>query len=232
MEHGTTKIDGRSRLVYSLYYSPGACSLAPHVALEEIGEPYGLELVSVAHGGTQTPEYRAINPKGRVPALRRVPGRGGGPEGVLTEAPAILAYLARTHPEGGLWPSAAADEARCLEWLNFLSTNVHAVAYGQVWRPERFVDDGGSEPAVVAKGRQNVLDQYAYVEGLLGDGRDWAVPGAYGVVDPFLLVFYRWGNRIGLGMRSLCPAWTRHAERLVERPAVKRALEQEGIGVW
>src|SRR5918998_658321 len=110
--HGTTETDGRSRRVYNLYYSPGACSLAPHVLLEEIGEPYDLELVSVAHGETQTPEYRAINPKGRVPTLRMVAGRGGGAEGVLTEAPAILAYLARTHPEGGLWPSDAAGEAR------------------------------------------------------------------------------------------------------------------------
>lgn len=218
--------------MYNLYYSPGACSLAPHVLLEEIGEPYDLELVSVAHGETQTPEYRAINPKGRVPTLRMVAGRGGGAEGVLTEAPAILAYLARTHPEGGLWPSDAAGEARALEWMNWLASNVHAISYGQIWRPERFVEDEGAEPTVVAKGRQNVLDQYAYIEELLSDGRDWAVPGAYGVVDPFLLVFYRWGNRIGLGMRSLYPGWTLHAERLVERPAVVRTLEQEGIGVW
>lgn len=217
--------------MYCLYYSPGACSLAPHVTLEEVGQPFELELVSAVGEGRKTrmPEYLAVNPKGRVPALRGVPGHSGGADGVLTEAEAILVYLARAHPEAGLLPGEAAGEARCLEWLSFLSTNVHALAYGQVWRPERFVEDEEDRPAVVAKGHRNVREQYAYVEGLLADGREWAVPGGYSIADPYLLVFYLWGNLVGLKMRSLYPAWTRLFERTVGRPAVPRVLEKEGL---
>lgn len=218
--------------MYRLYYSPGACSLAPHIALEEIGEPFELELVSAAgeERKTRTPEYRAINPKGRVPALREVPGRSGGADGVLTEAGAILLYLAREHPEAGLLPQEAAGEARCLEWLSYLSTNVHAISYGQIWRPQRFVGDAEDYPAVVARGHENVREQYAYVEELLADGREWAVPGGYSVVDPYLLVFYLWGARIGLNMScSLFPAWSGLTERIVGRAAVRRVLEKEGL---
>jgi glutathione S-transferase len=217
--------------LYRLYYSPGSCSLAAHVALEEIGEPFELELVPAVGEGrkTETPEYREINPKGRVPALRGVPGHSGGTEGVLTEVVAILLYLARAHPEAGLLPADAAGEARCLEWLSFLSTSVHAMSYGQIWRPGRFVGDEGDRPAVVAKGHRSVREQYAYVEGLLADGRGWAVPGGYSIADPYLLVFYLWGNLVGLKMRSLFPAWTGLTECVVGRSAVRRALEKEGL---
>lgn len=115
-------LEGGSLLVYRLYYSPGSCSLAAHIALEEIGEPFELELVAAVGEGrkTGTPEYLAVNPKGRVPALQGVPGSSGGVDGVLTEAGAILVYLAGTYPAAGLLPDDAAGEARCLEWISFL----------------------------------------------------------------------------------------------------------------
>jgi len=90
-------------LSYCLYYSSGACSMAPHIALEEIGQPFKLELV-VSRGEregamTSTSEWRAINPKGRIPALLGVPGSMGGAPALLTEVPAIMVYLALRHPE-------------------------------------------------------------------------------------------------------------------------------------
>jgi glutathione S-transferase len=226
--------------MYRLFYSPGACSLAPHIVLEEIGEPYELELVSsraVAPGVgegrmTATPAWKALNPKGRVPALSGVPGRIGGAADLLTEAPAILFYLARTHPKAGLLPGDPAGEARCLEWTNWLSGNVHTMSYGQIWRPLRFVGDEKDFPAVRAKGEQNVREQYAYIERLLADGRDWAVPGGYTIVDPYLLVFYQWGGSIGLPMRAAYPNWTRLTERVAARPAVQRVLAQEEVKVF
>src|SRR6202035_167534 len=114
-----------ARMMHRLYYSPGACSMAVHIVLEEIGAPYELELISSSGPRegrmTATPEWRAVNPKGRVPAVSGRPGRIGGGADLLTEAPAILAYLARTNPGAGLLPADPAGEARCLEWLNFLS---------------------------------------------------------------------------------------------------------------
>lgn len=220
--------------MYRLYYSPGACSMAAHIVLEEIGEPYELELISssgVREGKmTATPEYKAINPKGRVPALLGVPGRIGGAENLLTELHAILMYLARTNVSAELLPADSAGEARCIEWMNWLASNVHAMAYGQIWRTQRFVADEKYFPAVRAKGEQTVREQYAYIESLLADGRNWAVPSGYTVVDPYLLVFYYWGQRVGLDMPGYS-AWTHLTKRVVARPAVQRVLANEGIQI-
>jgi glutathione S-transferase len=169
------------------------------------------------------------NPKGRIPALSGVTGRIGGSDDLLTEAHAILFYLARTHPGARLLPADAAGEARAIEWMNWLSGTVHAVSYGQIWRPDRYVADERDYAAVQSKGQQNIRGQYAYIESLLGDGRDWAVPGAYSVVDPYLLVFYEWGARIGLDMKTSYPAWRHLTERTLRRPAVQRVLAKEGI---
>lgn len=216
--------------MYRLSYSPGACSLAPHIALEEIGVPYALDLRSTKNAeGTSAPDYLAINPKARVPALLGVEGRSGGAEGLLTEASAILVYLARAYQEAELLPGGPAGEARCVEWLNWLSESVHGMSLAQLWRPERFVSDPALFPAVIAKGRDNLDEQFRAIEGILADGRGWAVPQGYSVADAFLLVFWRWGGRVGYDMRNSFPAWTAVSERIVARDAVRRALEQEGL---
>jgi glutathione S-transferase len=206
-----------------LFHSPGACSLAPHIVLEELGAPYTLELVSVAEGRTQSPDYLRINPKGRVPAL------AVGDE-LLTEAPAILLYLAM-QAGGALYPADPMQQARALEWFNWLSGTLHTFAFGQLWRAQRFTAEPSQVDGVIAKGRENIAETFAMIEQKLA-GRTWAVGDAYSVVDPYLLVFFRWGNRIGTDMQAQYPAWTAHARRVLERPAVQRALEQEGISVW
>jgi glutathione S-transferase len=208
-----------------LYYSPGACSLAPHIVLEEQGAPYQLELVSIAEGKTRTPEYLAINPKGRVPVLMTEEGE------TLTEVPAICWYLSQQSSHPLLFPHDKLAGARALEWCNWLSGTVHAMAFGQIWRPQRFLSDEKLYPDLQAKGRADVLDHYASIERRLGS-RDWAMGNAYTFVDAYLLVFFRWGNRIGLDMRADYPGWTRHAERVAARAPVQRALQHEGIGIW
>lgn len=218
--------------MHTLYYSPGACSLAPHIVLEEIGRPYQLELVSAKPGGRcQSAEWARINPKRRVPALSGVPGRIGGQADLLTEAHAIMFYLARSNLDAGLLPNSISGEARCIEWINWLAGNVHTMSYGQIFRPQRFVDDGPCIAKLTERGRLNLLDQYGYIERLLSDGRDWAVPGQYTIVDPYLLVFFHWGERIGLAMASLFPSWSSLTRRLLARPAVERTLRQEEISI-
>ncbi|MDR3517876.1 MAG: glutathione S-transferase [Azospirillaceae bacterium] len=216
--------------MYCLYYSPGACSLASHIVLEEIGVPYTLSLrSSVRSEGTRTPDYLALNPKGRVPALAGVPGRSGGAPDLLTEGPAILFFLARCHPNAGLLPADPAGEARCLEWLNWLSGTVHGQAFGQVWRTARFSDNPDHHAAIAAKGREDLVAHYTAIEAILADGRDWAVPDRYSIVDPFLLVFWAWGHRLGLPMASSHPAWAQLTGRTLARPAVQRTLAQENV---
>jgi glutathione S-transferase len=218
---------------HCLYYSPGACSMAAHIVLEEIGEPYELKLVSsrgrLGGEGTTSRAWIARNPKGRVPALSGVPGRIGGSDDLLTELHAILFYLARTHPRAGLLPDDPAGEARAIEWMNWLASNVHAMSYGQIWRPNRFVAEERYFAAVQAKGLENLREQYAYIERLLDDGRQWALPSGYSVVDPYLLVFYQWGGRVGLDMKKNYPVWRRLTDQISQRPAVQRVLAHESV---
>jgi glutathione S-transferase len=212
---------------YILYYSPGACSMAPHIVLEELGLHYRTELVSVANGDTARAPYLAINPKGRVPALL-IPGEAR----VLTEVSAILIYLARQRPASGLLPADdPLSEARCQEWLAWLSSWLHTVGFGLLWRPARFSPNTSQHGTLQAMGRQTIHAAFVEIERQLADGREWAMPGRYSILDPFLLVFYRWGNRIGFAMRTDFPAWTSITDRVAKRPAVCRVLESEGLSI-
>jgi glutathione S-transferase len=217
-----------------LYYSPGACSLAPHIVLEEIGRPYEKEIVwtDPAKPGltVHSPEWRKINPKGYVPVLGGVAGSSGGAPDTLTEANAILLYLARKFPEAGLLPPAPEGEARCFEWLGYVSGTVHGGSFAQIWRPQRFVANEQDYPAVESHGRTKLVEQLAYIESIFADGRDWAVPNHYSIADSYLLVVYRWGGRIGLDM-SRYAAWSRYAGRMMERTAVARTFADEGISL-
>ena len=208
----------------TLYFSPGSCSLAPHIVLEEIGLPFELSHSSTSDGSTHTPEYLRMNPKGRVPVL--VTGNS-----ILTEAPAILLHLAISNPDQKLLSGIPDGLVRSIEWFNWLSGTVHAVAIRQVWRPESFTDMRAQHEDIAAKGKKNLEDAFAHIEFHLAK-TDWAVGDRYSIVDPYLLVFYRWGNRIGFDMRALYKSWTKHSLRVIDRPATARALATEGISVW
>jgi glutathione S-transferase len=206
----------------TLYYSPGACSLAPHIVLEETGAPFEAKRVMIAEGEHRRPEFLAINPHGRVPALR-------DGDFTLTEGPAILSWLGHRFPEAGLLDLARVDMlGRTQELLNFFSSSVHT-AFAQVWRAERFADGEAARAEVAAVGRRAVESYFAELEEVARDGR-WAVGGAYSIADPYLLVFYRWGTRIGLDMTGW-PGWTAHKDAMLARPAVRRALATEGIEI-
>lgn len=203
----------------SLYYSPGACSLAPHILLEETGAAYRLVEVNVAQGKTQEAEFLKVNPKGRVPVLA-IGDR------VLTEVPAICWYIGATGD--GLIPDDALLRARVLEWFNWLSGTLHAVAFGGKWRPHRFVTDRSLFQAVQSRADENLRDGFSYIEERLTD-KQWAVGDHYSIVDPYLFVFYNWANSIGVNVREAYPNWYAHASRVAMRDAVKRARAQEGL---
>jgi glutathione S-transferase len=211
-------------MTIALYYSPGSYSLAPHIALNEIGQPFELRKFATADRANYSAEYLAINPKGRIPALQ-IDGF------VLTENPAILAYLGRRFPSAGLYPADASEaEASCLELLAWSSNTVH-IAYAQLLRPERFVPNEQNYPPVKESGRINYERCLADIEKRL-QRQEYAVGAQFTVVDPFWLVFYRWGMRSSYDMRNRFPAYTAYTERLCSRSSVQRALTAEGISVW
>jgi glutathione S-transferase len=135
---------------------------------------------------TATPEWKAINPKARIPALLGIAGLIGSAENLLTEVHAILIYLARTNPSARLLPEDPAAEARCIELMNWLSGDVHMMAYAQIRRPQRFTIAEDGLAAIRAQGRENVCDCYDYIDRLFADGRQWAIPEAYSIVEPLI----------------------------------------------
>lgn len=212
---------------YRLFYSPGACSLAPHIVLEELGVPYEPVRVVIAEGANRQPEYLAINPRGRVPALAISDAQG---ERVLTEAMAIMIYLARRHPDAGLLPDDPELFVRAVEWMSWLASIMHQAGVRTVFRPERFTTDAGGAEAIAAQGRASIRAGYADIEMRLG-GKSFALAGNFSAVDAYLLVFYRWGNRCGLSMRSDFPEYARVMDGVRKRAAVLRVIEREGIQI-
>jgi len=205
-----------------LYYAPGACSLAPHIVLEEVGERYELARVDLAGGQQNSAEYLRINPKARVPALTEG-------DWVLTEVPAILRYIAARHPASGLWPWDPREEARCAEWVNWLSSTIQ-VAFGHVFRAARYAADPRAVEDVAATAKKTCRELWQAVDGKLGVG-PWAIGERYSVADPYLLVYWTWGRgpALAFDMARDFPRWTAHARRLATRPAVQRAFASEGL---
>ena len=205
----------------ALYYSPGACSLAPHIVLEELGIPYEAVRISTADGQQRSPEYLRINPRGRVPALA-VDGK------VLVENVAILTYLGGGFPEKGLWPARTWDQAQALSLMAWLADTVHP-AFAHLFRPERYVQGEAHVGAVKEGGRKSFGECLAEIDRILA-GRKWAAGGRFSVVDAYLLVFYRWGNRNGFPVSGLAN-YTALVERVLARPAVRKVMADEGISM-
>jgi glutathione S-transferase len=208
--------------VMKLYYMPGACSLAPHIVLEETGDRYELARVDLAANQQNSAEFLRVNPKARVPVLT-------DGDWALTEAPAILRYIAARYPAAGLWPWDPREEARCVEWLGWVSSTVH-VSAGYVRRAARYAADPRSAEDVAATGRKTCRVLWETVEKRLGQG-PWAIGQRYSVADPYLLVYWLWGRSplLGYDMAHDFPHWTAHARRLARRPAVQRAFVSEGL---
>lgn len=202
-----------------LFYSPGACSLVPHIALEEAGAEFEPVRVTLAHGEHLKPEYQAINPHARVPAL----ATGGG---VITENIAVLNYIADLFgAEGSIPRGDALRAARCNELVGWFSSSVH-IAFAQVWRAERFSRDETVQPAIQQGGREVLAQQFAEIDGLCAES--WLVEGAFTAADGYALTFFRWGRRIGFDMAAY-RGWAELCGRILERPAVLRAIEREGL---
>lgn len=206
-----------------LYYAPTACSIAPHIALEEVGVPFEPRRIDLAKGEQSSPEFLALSPLGRVPTLI-IEGEA------VTEVPALLAYIASLGTERDLTPAPGTLAfARCFEWLGFLSSSLH-VAYAQFRRPQRFLAKGSKGWGdLIEQGRANTIRFYREVERRLSDG--WAAGDSYSIADINLFPFFTWAWRLDFDIRQECPKWAALFDRMKERSAVQRAVEREGISV-
>ena len=199
-----------------LYFSPGACSLGIHVLLEEIGKPYALEQVDLR---LPPPErsVTAVNPKARVPTLMRDDGS------VITEYPAIALWLARTNPGSHLVPEDLEGEVRTVEALDYCVSTLHMQGFSRLFYARRAATPEEAE-ANLAVGKQILARAFARVEAML-DGKDW-LTGSYSAADSALFYVCHWAGAMNV---DLPPHMAAHFARMKARPAVQRALVQEGL---
>jgi len=198
-----------------LYYSPGACSQAPHIALIEAGLPFDLAKVDLATKRLDTGEdYTAINAKGAVPAIALDDG------GILTENAVVLQYIADHAPDAHLMPPfGTIARYRLLEWLNFIATELHK-GFGPLFHP------AGSDADKVAA-RDSLAAKFDYVAGELGDG-PFLTGSQFTIADAYLFVVLGWARIFHLDL-ARWPALAAFRARLLERPSVRAALHAEGF---
>ena len=196
-----------------LYFSPGACSLAAHIALREAGLKIDLEKVDLVAKKTERgADYWSINPKGYVPALQLDDGE------VLTEVSAILQYVADQKPAAHLLPPAGTIErARAVEWIGFIATELHK-GFAPLFHPT-------GEPR--AHAIESISARLDYVNRQLGDG-PWLTGQTLTIADLYLFVILGWARLFHLDL-DRWPALRDHRERLAQRSAVKAALADEGL---
>jgi glutathione S-transferase len=203
-----------------LYYSAGSCSLASHLVLEELGADYEAVKLDMRAGQQRMPEYLAINAKGRVPALVTA-------QGVLTETPAILLFLAQTYPQADLAPLDQPFELAQLQAVNsYLCSTVH-VNHAHKLRGHRWSDDEAAQRSMQAKVAANMAECFGYIEASLLRG-PWVMGAHYSVADPYLFTMASWLAGDGVDIEGF-PAVAAHSRRLRERPAVQRVLPLHGL---
>ena len=182
----------------SFYFAPGSSSMAPHIALHEIGAAFEPRPLSFHERETRTPAFLALNPAGKVPVLV-VDGRP------ISEVLAILVYLARAHPEAGLLPQDLVGEAEALAWMSFIASSVHPVR---------------------KQGLEVARATYQTVDDRLG-GREWAVGDRYSVADIHLFrLFWRFRTSLEPAPGDF-PNLAAHYDRMMARPAVRKTIAIE-----
>ena len=202
--------------MFKLYYSPGACAMASHAALEEAGNAYEAQAIDLSKGEQKTPAYLAVNPAGVTPALAT-------DKGVITQNPAILAYVAQSFPNAGLAPI---DDpfafARFNAFNGFLASSLHP-AIGKALFSRPALEGEAKDQAV-----EQALAKYQLVEDHLLAG-PWVFGETWTLADDYLMVFSRWARQAGLLDKARFPKLNAHLDVVQTRPAVQRVLKAEGL---
>ncbi|SDM11347.1 glutathione S-transferase [Oryzisolibacter propanilivorax] len=198
-----------------LYYSPGACSLSPHIVLHEAGLVFTPVLASTkSHKLQDGTDFYTINPLGYVPVLELDDGTR------LFEGPAIVQYLADQAPHKNLAPAnGTLPRYRLQQWLNFISTEIHK-GFSPLFKPN-------TPEEYKAIARQNLLGRLQWLDGELA-GRDWLVGEHFSVADAYLFTVTNWAQHVGLDISGL-QHLAAYRQRIAARPAVQAAMQAEGL---
>ncbi len=198
-----------------LYFSPGACSMSPHIALREAG--LGFDMVRVDLGTKQTADgadFKAINPKGYVPVLALDDGS------VLTEGPAIVQYIADQAPASKLAPAAGTlPRYRLMEWLNYITSELHK-GFSPLFNPK-------ASDEVKAFARDALMQRFDYLSTQL-QGKSYLMGETFTVADGYLFTVLSWTKPTQIAL-SKWPVLSAYSERIAARPAVREAMRAEGL---
>jgi glutathione S-transferase len=201
-----------------LYYAPGTCALASHITLEEAGAAYTTERLDFKSNQQNSPEYLKLNPKGRVPAL--VTDRG-----ILTETPAVLAFIAQSFPKAKLAPlDDAYAFAQVQAFNSYLCSTVH-VAHAHKMRGYRWASDETSFADMKRMIPKTVGASFALIERDMLKG-PWVMGEQYTICDPYLYTLGLWLEGDGVDLSTL-PNVIAHRNRMAERPAVRKVMAEE-----
>jgi len=198
-----------------LFYSPGACSLSPHIVLNELDLPYTVEKVDLkTHTTASGADFYTLNAKGYVPALQLDNGE------VLTEGPAIIQYLAEHKPQANLLPPAGTlERARVQEWLNFIGTELHKTLAALF------------NPSISAQAKSKTIETFGKRLGFVDkalQGKDYLTGNAFSVADAYLFTIVNWAPMLKIDL-SPWPTVVQFQKRVASRPAVQKTLKAEGL---
>jgi glutathione S-transferase len=202
----------------TLYYAPHTCSLASHIALRDAGATYELERIDFGKTEQQSPAYLEVNPKARVPALAT-------PRGILTETPAMLAFIAQSFPQARLAPLDDPYAFAELQAFNsYLCSTLH-VAHAHRMRGHRWADEASSFADMQRKVPRSVGACYDMIETHMLEG-PWVMGEAYTVADPYLFTLAQWLEADGVDPARI-PRVIAHRARMAERANVRQAIAEE-----
>jgi len=204
--------------MFTLYYAPSTCSLASHIALEDADASYSLKRIDFSKTEQQSPTYLTVNPKARVPAMVT-------PRGILTETPAILAFIAQSFPEAKLAPLDDHFAFAELQAFNsYLCSTLH-VAHAHRMRGYRWVEDPDAIIAMQKKVPQSVGACFELIDRMMLRG-PWVMGENYTIADPYLFTLAQWLEADGVDP-SCIPRVIGHRSRMMERPNVRKAIADE-----
>jgi glutathione S-transferase len=199
------------------YMTPGSCSTGIHILLEELELPFEVYPVNLMAGDQFKPEYIGINPKSTIPTLVRDDGVA------ITEFQAIAWWLARRYPKSGLLPEEIDKEVSVIETMAYVTGTIHGQGYTRIFTTSNYSVNEAEHEAIQAKGHEIVLNAFAVMNKVLA-GKDY-VAGNFSIADAALFYVEFWADKIKLELPVNCLS---HYKRMLERPAVRRVLLEEG----
>jgi glutathione S-transferase len=200
-----------------LYMTPGSCSTAIHIILEELEEVFEAYVVNLPAGDHFRPDYVAINPKSTIPTLVRRDGSS------LTEIQAIAYWLARSHPRAKLWPDGAEIESRLIEAMAYIVGTIHGQGFARIFATSTFARNAADHASVRELGRDIVTKGFAILNDAIGS--QGYLAGDYSVADAILFYVEFWADKTNIALPENLVA---HYTRMLTRPAVQRVLREEG----